>query len=217
MLVRALISLLLTLSLLPEGSFHTGYVHSRASSALRLSNAGTELPIRQDSARVAAIDDVLARYVQVLETEPTATKAGECDFIIETADDSLIRQRVAQRLYAYYLDSKVMGDEAVAIHIYDNWFATRKVAMSDDIALLEAGVFADFNRRSLIGMSAPSLELEDIPGRKAVFPAEGRRTVLFFYDTSCSKCNMTAILLRYLLGILCRTCTGAFFEYDVGC
>ena len=204
MIARLLISLLLTVlpsATLPEGSFHTGYVHSRASeaSALRLSNAGTELPSRQDSVRMAAVDAKMAEYLTVIEAESPAFKQGECDFMISAAGDTLTRSHIAQKLYDHYLNSKVMGDEAVAIYLYDNWFAPGTVRFDSDIDLLNARVFADFNRRSLIGMSAPELELEDIPGRKAVFPASGRQTVLFFYDSSCSKCNMTAILLRYLL------------------
>jgi hypothetical protein len=44
-----------------------------------------------------------------------------------------------------------MGAEAVAIHVLDKWFIDGPVRMYDDVDLLHARIFADFNRQSLIG------------------------------------------------------------------
>ncbi|MDE7127132.1 MAG: thioredoxin family protein [Bacteroidales bacterium] len=158
----------------------------------------------QDSTAMARLDAKLKEYLASLDFEPLKIKCEEADFIISACSDSAIRQKTAETVYRHFLDSKVMGDEAVAIHIYDNWYADGKVTMSDEAGLWEARLFATVNRQSLIGCRAPGLQLEDIDGnqveifRHDVQP-DGRYTILYFYDTECPKCRIESILLRNVL------------------
>lgn len=158
-----------------------------------------QLHAQMDSTKLDAIDKMLDIYTGALEKEPVDVKAQECDFIISACTDSLLKQHAALRLYTYYFASSLMGDEAVAIHIYDNWFATHKIKMQSDIELLNAGIFADFNRTSLIGAEAPLLEMDEICGGRLSFPSGDRFSVLFFYDTTCSRCKLETALLGSLL------------------
>lgn len=153
-----------------------------------------------DSAARAALDGRLAEYFDALKHESIAVQKGECDFLIESCSDSLVRQYVALRIYDHYLESPVMGAEAVAIHVLDNWFFPGKVRMKSDIDLLNARVFADFNRLSQIGEKAPELAVKTIGGSSVSLfdEASGRFSVLYFYDTSCSKCRLESILLKNL-------------------
>ena len=112
-----------------------------------------------DSVKFAVLDSKLQEYVAAIETAGPEVQKEECDFLISTASDSLVRQHIALKLYDHYLTSKVMGSEAVAIHLLDRWFFTREIVMPDEIALINARVFADFNRQSLIGEKAPLLEV----------------------------------------------------------
>ena len=127
----------------------------------------------------------------------------ECDFLIGSCTDSLVRQFVALKAYGQYLDSPVMGDEAVAIYLLDKWFFSGKVRMRNDEDLMYAKIFADFNRSSLIGMKAPELNLYLPDGSPMeLFGDEdvrGRLKVLYFYDTDCPKCRLETALLRNLL------------------
>ena len=156
---------------------------------------------QSDSLRFTALDDKLQEYVAAIETAGPDVQKEECDFLISTASDSLVRQHIALKLYEHYLTSKVMGSEAVAIHILDRWFFTREISMPDEIALVNARVYADFNRQSLIGENAPALDVEDISGQQLSLyatPAD-RYSVLYFYDTDCSKCRVETVLLNALL------------------
>ena len=163
-----------------------------------------ERPEVLDSSVTGALGRKLDEYTAVLEREPVETKCGEADFLIESCTDSLIRQFTAIRLYGHYVSSKLMGDEAVAIHIFDRWFATGEVRMRNELDLMNARIFAEFNRQSLIGNKAPELALEDISGKREVIFGDGsysdRVSVLFFYDSGCPTCRMDAILLRNVLG-----------------
>ena len=157
-----------------------------------------------DSAKRVLLDEKLAEYTAAIEREGVQVQKEECDFLIGSSTDSLVRQYVALRLYDHYMSSKVMGAEAVAIHIFDTWFLPGKVSMGDDMDLMAARVYAEFNRRSQIGMPAPELTMEAMGGDiVTLFPSgdnvKDRHSVLFFYDTDCAKCKMESILLSHLL------------------
>lgn len=93
--------------------------------------------------------------------------------------------------------SPVMGDEAVAIHLTDTWFAPGLIDMGGDDVLLEAKIFADFNRQSLLGMKAPPAKLETPDGEVVeIGGPSSRYRVLFFYDTDCAKCRLETVMLR---------------------
>ena len=129
------------------------------------------------------LDAKLEEYVKALERESTAVKEQECDFILETVTLQDVRDHAARKLYAHYRHSPVMGDEAVAIHLFDRWFSPGKVSFEHNDEFSEAQVFADFNRSSLIGMQAPPLTLLAPDGTPLDFPADnGRPKILYFYD-----------------------------------
>ena len=157
-----------------------------------------------DSAKRVLLDEKLAEYTAAIEREGVQAQKEECDFLIGSSTDSLVRQYVALRLYDHYMSSKVMGAEAVAIHIFDTWFLPGKVGMGDDMDLMTARVYAEFNRQSQIGMQAPELTMEAMGGDiVTLFPSgdnvKDRHSVLFFYDTDCAKCKVESILLSHLL------------------
>ena len=159
-----------------------------------------------DSTKRALLDEKLSKYVAAIERSGAEVQKEECDFLIGSSTDSLVRQYVAMRLYDHYMSSKVMGAEAVAIHIFDTWFLPGKVSMGDEIDLINARVYADFNRQSQIGMPAPELTMNTMDGdvvelfhQRNVVKDGQRHSVLFFYDTDCAKCKVESILLSHLL------------------
>ena len=150
-----------------------------------------------DSLTKAGLSDKLDEYFDAIKTLGVDAQKEEVDFLIETATDSLVRQFVAVKVYDHYLSSPVMGAEAVAIHVLDKWFLDGSVRMYDDVDLLHARIFADFNRQSLIGEKAPELSLltyDDEPVSLYSAPSE-KYSVLYFYDTGCAKCKLENIRL----------------------
>lgn len=152
-----------------------------------------------DTTGLGRLSQLMEEYFLSLRYEDTDTKIEECDFMISSLDDSLMRQRVALGVYQHYMDSKLMGDEAVAIHVYDKWFDTGMVSFNSEIEKLNAKIFAEFNRESLIGCQAPELTLQDMDGAIADLDFTGKLSVLFFYDVTCSKCKVESILMRHML------------------
>ena len=152
--------------------------------------------------RAQSYDELGARledYFAALAGESAATQNAECDFLIESCKDSLVRQYVALKIYDHYLQSKIMGDEAVAVHVAEKWFLSGAIPMHADADLLNAQVFVMFNKNSLIGLPAPVITMKDSTGRSVQIPdGEGYR-VLYFYDTSCSTCKVETPRLRQLM------------------
>ena len=150
-----------------------------------------------DSTRLRELDGRLEEYFRTLEPERIEVKNRECDLLIGSASDSLLRRHIALKIYDHYLMSPVMGDEAVAIHLTDTWFAPGLIDMGGDDVLLEAKIFADFNRQSLLGMKAPPAMLETPDGEVVeIGGSSSRYRVLFFYDTDCAKCRLETVMLR---------------------
>ena len=156
-----------------------------------------------DSARMNALSARLSEYFEALKHESLDVQKAECDFLISSCTDSLVRQFVALSIYDHYADSRIMGAEAVTIHLIDEWFIPGKVSMRDDMELLGAKVFAEFNRMSQLGCVAPELTMASPDGNMhTVFGPEdrsGRFRVLYFYDTDCAKCKVQTIMLRNML------------------
>ena len=152
--------------------------------------------------RAQSYDELGARleeYFAALTGESAAVQNAEADFLIESCQDSLVRQYVALKVYDHYLQSKIMGDEAVAVHVAEKWFLSGAIPMHSDADMLNAQVFVMFNRSSLIGQRAPSVTLKDSLGQEVTIPAAGGYSAIYFYDTSCSTCKVETPRLRQLM------------------
>ena len=137
----------------------------------------------------------LDEYFTALSGEPASVQNKECDYLIASCQDSLVRQYVALKIYNHYLQSKIMGDDAVAVHVAKEWFLSGKVAMAEDMDLVNAKVFVAFNEASLIGKQAPQFKAVAPDGAFVKVPGEGY-SVLYFYDTGCSVCKVESARLK---------------------
>jgi alkyl hydroperoxide reductase subunit AhpC len=153
---------------------------------------------------MAALGDRLREYYKAIERQTLEIQKGECDFLIESSEDSLVRQFVALDIFRHFLDSPMMGSETVAVHVFDKWLADRKIRMKSEADYMAAKVFAEFNRRSLIGAEAPTLILETFDGTQLELYGSNpgnRFSVLYFYDTDCAKCKVETIYLKNLFNV----------------
>ena len=154
----------------------------------------------QDPAeRYAGLDSLLTEFYAALIPEDIEVKNAEMDRLIETCHDSLTRQHVTLQIFNHYMHARIMGEEAVAIHVYDEWIASGKVSTRSEFERMEADIFATFNRNSLLGMKAAEVTLRKPGGAKMTVPVPGRKAVLFFYDTACAKCRLEAAALPSVL------------------
>lgn len=154
---------------------------------------------QEDTLHFARLDSALVGYMAGIERLETDAKADECDFLIGSAADSVVRRHIALFLYDAYKDSRLMGDEAVAIYLYDTYFASGKIPMRSEFDRMEADIFATFNRATLLGRKAPRVSLLNPCGRKVEIPEAGSLAILYFYDTGCGKCRVQSAFLPGVL------------------
>ena len=145
---------------------------------------------------------LLNEYTRALDAYGAAYKSAECDDIIAYCRNDSTRHFAARHLFRHYMDSPLMGDEAVAIHLYDRWFASAIPFTSEEEAFA-AKIFVDANRQSLLGMPAPALRLYDGDDNEVTL-TDGRLRVLYFYATDCSVCKLYSKQLETLLSRLAR-------------
>lgn len=195
-------ALLFMLSLTFAGPASGRALHGQyATEAGRPGIGGIHAGNQADSTAGDGLAKALEAYLKALDRQPAEVKLSETDFIISSCTDPLVRQETARAVYRYFADSKIMGDEAVAIHVYDNWFATGELTFGDDALDWAAKFHASVNRLSLIGNPAPPLCLTDRNGDVITVPEQndGRFKILFFYDTGCAKCRVESARLRDFL------------------
>lgn len=148
-----------------------------------------------DVVKYQPLDSLLTEFYSALELEEIEVKNAEMDNLIGTCTDSLTRQHVALQIYDHYSHARLMGEEAVAIHIYDKWFKDGPLKPRSEFEEMEMWRFANFNRSTLIGMTAPAVSLYKPCGRAVTIPEKGAVSTLFFYDTSCAKCRLESRVL----------------------
>lgn len=152
-----------------------------------------------DSTAIMQMTSMLEQYTAAIEDSSPAEKSAECDFLISSCTDTLLRSIVTAYLFDHYRESRVMGDEVISVGIYDRWIDSGLSQLSPEKAG-EASAWVMLNRSSMVGERAPLLELETFEGQILTVPGQrGRQSVLYFYEPTCAKCQMEGILLSAYL------------------
>lgn len=140
----------------------------------------------------AQVAEKLQEYLGAIDALNIPEAEQECDFIISSVQDDSLRCDVATAVYRHFRDSRLMGSENVAVHVYDRWFSDFSALFPTIDEYEEAHMHAFINRNSLIGAEAPLLELDDLQGERISLPEKGRVSVIFFYSAKCPKCLYAA-------------------------
>lgn len=101
----------------------------------------------------------------------------------------------ALELYGFFINSPIMGDENYAVYIIQNYFLNGRLETGED-NLLKMKLYNAFNSRSLIGMQAPELILEDRHLENIdVNAKKSKYKILYFYDEQCAQCALQSPLI----------------------
>jgi len=131
----------------------------------------------------------ITEYLKSIDLQPVDTLILKADALISSTTDPVIQSKIAGIIFNYYLNSPIMGYEAVAVYLADNYFLNKKLKWLDDSTYPLLYTFAEFNRESLIGMDAQDVFMEDINGYNiSLRNSEGEYKVVYFYDDKCSSC-----------------------------
>lgn len=130
----------------------------------------------------------LEAFVQAAETVPPDTLVRYADRLVDPAAPELAG-RVAGLLFDAFHNSRIMGQEAVAVHVAERYFLSGVLPADSDRRFL-MNSFVQLNRHSLLGMDAPELLLADTAGHAESLRAlPGEYTILYFYTDDCAVCR----------------------------
>lgn len=97
----------------------------------------------------------------------------------------------------YYESSKIMGHDAVFVHLVFNYFITRQTPWIDEVQLTNIIDKAMRISPNLIGTTAPYLQIPDDKGVvQDLHKIEAPFTLMFFYDPDCGHCKKETPLVR---------------------
>ena len=114
----------------------------------------------------------------------------QIDRLIATGHDTEQQAQLAGLAFDYYCNAPIMGQEAVAIYVADNYFLNKKLPWSDPETFPLLYTLAEFNRASLIGCDAPELVMENLSGERVSLRQDGGHyKLLYFYDPQCATCH----------------------------
>ncbi|MBQ0087768.1 MAG: thioredoxin family protein [Prevotellaceae bacterium] len=142
----------------------------------------------------------VTEYLNSIVFNPTDSIINKVCELIENIDSPQNQSTVAGIAFDFFSQSNIMGQEAVAVYIADNYFLNKRLKWSDEETYPLLFTFAEFNRQSLIGMDAPDLEISDINGNMTDIRRDNSDyKILYFYDVQCSSCaKQTPELLNLL-------------------
>ncbi|HOH99242.1 MAG TPA: DUF5106 domain-containing protein [Bacteroidales bacterium] len=127
------------------------------------------------------------------------------DTIIKEADRLIALTRPNQEMFKYlvwlltikYETSKVMGFDAVFVHLIDTYYATGQAFWINETVLNNIMERADILRPILLGKVAPNLIMLDTNERPVSMHAiKANYTLLYFWDTECGHCKKESPKLR---------------------
>ena len=166
---------------------------------IALSSFAQSVQSERDSLK-AALFDAVRRDLPAMSLLPADSIIYFADKIISIMDSREDSTEMAGLFFDYFMECPVMGAEAVSVHIADSYFLNGKLKWPDDNSYPELYAFAEFNRSSLIGSSAPPLVLNAIDS--AIVDVRAVRSphkVLYFYEDGCATCIRQTPLLVSLL------------------
>ncbi len=155
-----------------------------------------------DSAALAELDRALVQSLdQMVASKPFARQYQEVREFLSVIADSCTRRHLALKCYDYYIQSPLNGSEEVAVMMVDSLFSPKIIPMDNDVELLNARIYAEFNRATLLGRKAPALTLYDKNRNPVGMPAasQDKYSVIYFYSADCPKCKVETELLCKML------------------
>lgn len=132
------------------------------------------------------VSDSIVKYVDVL--------------IRKLRTDSEIFKYIINWTTHHYESSKIMGHDAVFVHMVFSYFVTRQVSWVDEVKLTNIIDKAMRISPNLIGSVGPFITLPDDKGvSQDMHSIEAPFTILFFYDPDCGHCKKETPLVKETL------------------
>ena len=114
------------------------------------------------------------------------------DRVIERASDNEFMFRyVLSNLFNHYMNSKVMGQEAVVVHLADKYYINdERTNWESEKFMYDITNFVNRTKPTLLGKVAPDLLMQTLSGQyESVEGIDADFLILYFYEPHCGVCR----------------------------
>jgi thiol-disulfide isomerase/thioredoxin len=141
--------------------------------------------------RTNMYDTKIKKYIKDYVTKLPDSLMVAVDYIIGKASvNNKTFQYVTVMLLNEYATSKIMGFDAVYVHIVDKFYSGGKAFWLDDVGLYRIQAQADKVRPTLLGKKGQPLVLQDTAGHDIpLYSIDKRFTVVIFWSPDCGHCK----------------------------
>jgi len=136
-------------------------------------------------------------YLQRLTYQIPDSLTNAVDFILDKAktNDKIYRYTLFE-FVARYGNSKIVGMDAVFVHIVDNYVTGQKFEDVDEEKIAKIVKTAKEFKPLLIGKKSPNINMQTLEGEDiALHSIDSEYTLLYFWDPKCGHCKKAAPLM----------------------
>lgn len=149
-------------------------------------------------ARTPVLEKKVTQYLDKMTYQITDSLESACDFLLTKATPGgEVFKYLSVNLLNKYAKSKIMGQDAIYVHLVDNHFQGSNVDWIDSVQLVKIKNRANLMRPNLIGEKAPPLRLKDPKGEwHDIYKMEEEYVVLYFWDPDCGHCKKSTPVVQ---------------------
>lgn len=133
----------------------------------------------------------IKQYMEKLTPQTPDSIAVSADYLIEKArpNQEVFKYLVYWITYTYE-SSKIMGMDAVFVHMVDKYYVTRQAFWLDSTQYYKITKRGAELKPVLIGKQAPMIKMADSTGRYiSIYDLKSKYTVVIFWDHGCGHCK----------------------------
>ncbi len=141
--------------------------------------------------RTPLIYNKISKYLEQLTVRHPDSINVSADVIIEKAraNEDAFKYAVAY-ITNTYETSKIMGMDAVFVHMAQKYYLTGEAFWVDSVVLGKVKDRVDRLKHNLIGKKAPNLVMEDLQGKKhTLYDLDTDYCLVLFWDYNCGHCK----------------------------
>lgn len=145
----------------------------------------------------------IIQYFKSIEYNHTDSVTAGVERLLDISCEEA-KPYIAAEAFKYFSKPAVMGQESVAYHIAQEYFNNGKLNVPYSGLDFEIKTFTMLNGKSLVGMEAQELIMQDTCGIEVSLKeliAQGEYTILYFYTDDCITCRIeTPKLVEFVNG-----------------
>ncbi|QMW00706.1 TlpA family protein disulfide reductase [Spirosoma foliorum] len=146
--------------------------------------------------RTPFLQQKIERYIKELTVQTPDSLIKEADFLVNKAiagKNTEVKYYTIYYITSQYEQPKVMGTDGLFVHMFEKYYKTGIMTVSDSSTLKSIGERVATMKPNLVGKILASPVISDTLRRPIAFSAiKADYTVVFFYSPTCGHCRESA-------------------------